>query len=127
MALSNLNKENVTRLMESLAITPLENSKKSDMQKYNATSFGKLEMIMTQIKMLQSMALQTIDECEKNKILHNAICKFEKTPNNVYHFYTNENDELYCSLLSPEDWKGKPPHVHYGSYILKPDMEFYPV
>jgi hypothetical protein len=62
--------------------------------------------------------------CEHNKKLHTAECKFEKIPNKVYHFY-QKDESLYCSMLSPDDWNGNPPHVHYGSYLLKADMEFY--
>ena len=124
MALSNLDKNNVNRLMESLSIKPLEMSQERDLLKYNATSCGKLEMIIEQMKLLQSMAIKTLETCEHNKKLHTADCKFEKTPNNVYHFY-EKNEGIYCSMLSPDDWNGKPPNVHYGSYLLKPDMEFY--
>ena len=124
MALSNLDKNNVNRLMESLSINSLEVSQERDLLKYNATSCGKLEMIIEQMKLLKSMAIKTLETCEQNKKLHNADCKFEKIPNNVYHFY--EKDEgIYCSMLSPDDWNGNPPHVHYGSYLLKADMEFY--
>ena len=86
MALSNLNKENVHRLMESLSIDKLHDSQMKDIQKYNATSYGKLVMICTQMNMLQSMAHETLEQCERNKLLHNADCKFEKVTNNVYHF-----------------------------------------
>lgn len=84
-------------------------------------------MIIEQINMLQAMGNEVLKQCELNHTLHNADCKFEKCPNNVYHFYTNDFDILYCSMLSPADWKGNPPHKHYGSYLLKPDMEFYKI
>ena len=123
MALSNLDKDNICRLMESLALSDFESFKNTELMKSNSTSYGKLSMIISQIESLQTMGKQVIAQCELNNKLHNAICKFQKSPNNVYHFYINE-DVMYCSMLSPEDWKGNPPHVFYGSYLLKPDMEF---
>ena len=65
---------------------------------------------------MQSMAHDTLQRCERNKFLHNAECKFEKVTNNIYHFY-EKDDTMYCSLLSPDDWKGNPPHQHYGSFF----------
>ena len=32
--------------------------------------------------------------------------------------------ERYFSLLSPEDWAGKPPHTFLGSFRLEADMRF---
>jgi hypothetical protein len=126
MALSNLNKDNLNRLMEANATVDLEKSKESEIFKSNSSSYGKLSMIISQIEILQNMGKDIIKQSELNVKLHNATCKFTKFPNNIYHFY-KKGDEIYCSVLSPADWKNNPPHQHFGSYMLKQDMEFYEI
>tara|TARA_B110000977_G_C11051923_1_gene482660 strand:- start:376 stop:546 length:171 start_codon:yes stop_codon:yes gene_type:complete len=55
--------------MESLSIESLHDSQVKDIQEYNATSYGKLEMICTQMQMLQNMAHETLKRCERNKLI----------------------------------------------------------
>ena len=38
-----------------------------------------------------------------------------------------DNGERYFSMLSPEDWRGAPPHRFEGSYALEADMRWTPV
>ncbi|MFW6202006.1 MAG: DUF2452 domain-containing protein, partial [Gemmatimonadota bacterium] len=42
----------------------------------------------------------------------------------VYHLYRKDDDTLYFSMLSPDDWGGEPPHAHEGSYRLGADMSW---
>jgi hypothetical protein len=85
---------------------------------------GKLDTIREQMRALQEQARRLLEEAREASLLHRAACNFKKTPGKVYHLYRRENGELYFSMLSPEDWRGSPPHSFQGSYRLEADLSF---
>lgn len=91
-----------------------------------AVTAGKLESIAQQIRALQAEAARTLAEAQANAELHRVRCNFKKIPGKLYHLYERPNGERYFSLLSPDDWQGKPPHAFLGSFRLEADMRFTP-
>jgi hypothetical protein len=87
-----------------------------------AVSHGKLQLIVEQINYLKQQAKKIIEEANLNMELHRATCTFEKRAGHTYHLYKREGEVLYFSLLSPEDWRGVPPHEFVGSFKLESDM-----
>jgi hypothetical protein len=85
---------------------------------------GKLDVIREQMRALQEQARRLLEEAREASRLHRATCNFRKIPGNVYHLYRRESGELYFSMLSPEDWRGSPPHAFEGSYRLEADQSF---
>jgi hypothetical protein len=85
---------------------------------------GKLEVIRDQMRALQEEARRILDEARTSAELHRARCTFRKIPGKVYHLYRKTDDELYFSMLSPDEWGGRPPHAFEGSYRLELDMSF---
>jgi hypothetical protein len=71
-----------------------------------------------------SSARAILDEAAAAAELHRARCSFRKVPGRVYHLYRRDPDELYFSMLSPDDWDGAPPHPFEGSYRLEVDQTF---
>jgi hypothetical protein len=92
----------------------------------SAVAGGKLEAIARQIRALQQEAARTLEEARQDAELHRVHCSFKKIPGKLYHLYERSNAERYFSLLSPDDWSGKPPHAFHGSYRLEADMRFTP-
>lgn len=88
---------------------------------------SKLEVIRDQMRALQEQARRLLEEARTSARLHRAKCSFRKIPGKVYHLYARSEDDLYFSLLSPEDWGGAPPHTYEGSYRLEVDMSFTPL
>ena len=82
---------------------------------------GKLHVIREQINALQNLAKNIIVEAEKNMLLHRASCSFEKRVGHTYFLYDRSEDDLYFSILSPEDWRGRPPHKFIGTFRLEHD------
>lgn len=121
MALTSLDKENVQRLMQSLASLELNLSKEKDICKYSATSYGKLQMLMQQIEFLHKTANDLIENSKINKLLHDAECNFCKVNGQIYHFYVRENGNMFCSLI-PNEWSTY--FMFYGSYLFDYDNEF---
>ena len=87
---------------------------------------GKLEVIRDQMRALQEQARRLLEEATLAARLHRARCNFRKIPGKIYHLYRREDGELYFSMLSPDDWGGKPPHGFEGSYRLENDMSMSP-
>ena len=85
---------------------------------------GKLEAIARQIRALQAEAQRTLEHARFDAELHRASCNFKKIPGKIYHLYRRTPSEPYFSLLSPDDWGGKPPHAYVGSFRLEADMRF---
>lgn len=92
----------------------------------SAVAAGKLEAIARQIRALQEQAACTLAEAQIDAELHRVRCNFKKLPGKLYHLYERPDGERYFSLLSPEDWAGKPPHAFCGSFRLEADMRFTP-
>ncbi len=87
----------------------------------------KLGMIAEQIRALQDQAREVLARAQRDAELHRAECRFQKVPGQVYHLYRDESYDPprhYFSMLSPEDWRGSPPHPYAGSYRLENDASF---
>jgi len=85
-----------------------------------------LLLIAEQMRGLRAKAQQILERAQRDSVLHRARCEFQRRPGKTYHLYRRPNDELYFSMLSPEDWNGSPPHEHRGSYRLEADMSWTP-
>ena len=85
---------------------------------------GQLDVIADQIRSLQAKARELLQRAEMNAQLHRAACNLKKRPGHIYHLYRRSEQEIYFSLLSPEEWGGRPPHPHEGAYRLELDMSF---
>lgn len=85
---------------------------------------AKLELLRRQILALQEQARAILEEAAEAQRLHHARCNFRKVPGRVYHLYRRDDDHLYFSMLSPEDWAGAPPHRFEGSYRLENDQSY---
>jgi hypothetical protein len=89
-----------------------------------AVARGKLQLIAEQIDNLKKQARDIIMKAETDMRLHRATCSFEKRVGHTYYLYERSEDDVYFSMLSPEDWKGCPPHNFIGSYRLEPDQSW---
>ena len=87
---------------------------------------GKLQVIAEQIRALQDQARAILGAAHRDGELHRARCAFKKRPGAVYHLYRRAEGATYLSMLSPEDWSGKPPHAFEGSFRLEADLSWTP-
>ena len=91
-----------------------------------AVAGAELEVIADQIRALRARAQEVLERARRDAALHRARCRFRKQPGRVYHLYREPNGQLYFSLLSPDDWRGAPPHAFEGSYRLELDLGWTP-
>jgi hypothetical protein len=87
---------------------------------------AELEAIARQIHALQEQAADVLSQAQRDAELHRVTCRLRKRPGQIYHLYRDDEGRLYFSLLSPEDWRGAPPHAFEGSYRLESDMHWTP-
>ena len=87
---------------------------------------AQLAQIATQIRSLQAQAREVLEAAREDMQLHRAKCNFRRIPGKVYHLYRHSNGELHFSMLSPDDWKGRPPHQFVGSYRRESDLSWVP-
>ncbi len=95
-------------------------------QMVNARVGSSLKVIADQIKALQTEAQKILDEAQRDQSLHHAQCHFKRQPGHIYHLYQRPDGSRYFSMLTPEDWNGRPPHTFEGSYRLESDMSWTP-
>jgi len=92
----------------------------------NTRVSSKLELIADQIRHLQSEARNVLEAAQRDQQLHRAQCNFKRIPGKLYHLYQRSDDTTYFSMLGPDEWGGKPPHLFSGSYRLENDMSWTP-
>ncbi len=90
----------------------------------SARTSAKLRVIADQIKALQAEARKALDEARDEHALTHAECAFKRLPGKIYHLYRKPDGSRYFSMLSPEDWRGQPPHPYLASYRLEADYSW---
>lgn len=91
-----------------------------------AVAGNQLQLIADQIRALQDQARAVLERTRRDAELHRARCTLQKRIGQTYHLYREPGGDLYFSLLSPEDWRGSPPHPFEGSFRLEADMTWTP-
>src|SRR5262245_47693830 len=84
----------------------------------------KLQVVARQIRALQDEARAIMEAAHRDAELHRAACNFKRRTGHTYHLYRRPEGSLYFSMLSPDDWRGSPPHAYEGSYRLEQNMSW---
>lgn len=87
---------------------------------------AKLEVIAKQIRNLQAQAREVVEQAREDQRLHRARCAFRRLPGKVYHLYERTDGTLEFSMLSPADWRHRPPYRFVGSYRLGANIHWTP-
>lgn len=90
----------------------------------SARTGAKLGVIANQIKALQEEARKILAQAREEQALAHAQCGFKRIAGHTYHLYRKADGTAFFSMLSPEDWRGKPPHPFLGSYRLEADYSW---
>ncbi len=88
---------------------------------------AQLTLIAEQVRVLQQQAREILQQTQHDQQLHRARCNFQKKPGQIYHLYRNSRGETLLSMLSPEDWQGRPPNDFLGSFRLESDRSWIPL
>ena len=85
---------------------------------------GQLEVIAEQVRSLQAQARRILERAREDQRLHRARCNFQRRPGHVYHLYEDADGGCAFSMLSPDDWRGRPPRPYLGAYRLENDLSW---
>jgi hypothetical protein len=85
---------------------------------------GQLQVIAEQVRSLQAQARRILEEAREDQRLHHARCAFKRIPGHTYYLYEDPSGSPEFSMLSPEDWNGRPPKRFLGAYRLNADMSW---
>jgi len=116
MALSNLDKGNLTRLFQIINIDNTNENTLTTIQNDYST-YGKLELIAKQISFLQNEALKIYNNHTFSTEINNIKCNFKKVPGTYYYLYEKNNNK-FLSLISNEEW------CSYDKFICKVYYDF---
>lgn len=132
MALSNLDKDNLTRLFSMISTNDNLQENNLDSIKQNYATYAKLEVILNQIENLKLQAKQIIDNHNNNIEINSIHCNFEKVPGTIYYLYeingekklsliTNDEYSAYLESLTSTVTNNK----FLGKYLYNYDHQFY--
>lgn len=131
MALSNLDKNNLTRLFEMINVNDNNSLTQENINniRSNYSTYSKLELIAKQIQFLKLEAENILQNHDLNNDLTSDLSylkyNFRKVPGTYYYVYLNNNDEKILSLIGPDEWNS------YKQFITKVyydyDYQFYKV
>jgi hypothetical protein len=116
----------VSRLAPAFGLVELAQELEQADQMVSGRANAQLAQIAQQIRALQAQAREVMQSAHEDMQLHRAKCNFRKIPGKVYHLYRHNSGELHFSMLSPDDWNGRPPQEFVGSYRLENDMGWAP-
>lgn len=134
MALSNLDKDNLTRLFSMISVNNNLQENNLNSIKENYATYAKLEVILNQIENLKLQAKQIIDDHNNNIEINNIHCSFKKVPGTIYYLY-EINGEKKLSLISNNEYSaylqpsssinGNNNNKFLGKYLYNYDHQFY--
>ena len=115
----------VSRLAPGFGLVDLAREIEQADQAVSSRLGSQLHVIAEQVKALQAQAREILEQARADQRLHHARCAFRRIPGKVYHLY-DDDGSLVFSMLSPDDWRGRPPHRFLGSFRLENDLRWTP-
>ena len=123
MALSNISKEHVNKLLVDLNSNNLNNQKIIQSVQRNSNNYGKLKTLLRQMAFIKNEINEIVNESIESEELDNVDCKFNKIPGKHYHLYRKiENNKLFFSMLEPEIWDYCKNNEYVGKYLFDYDL-----
>ncbi len=116
----------VSRLAPAMELVDLAREIARADEMLSARTGAKLRVIADQVKLLQAQAREVLEQARRETELNHARCAFKKVPGKSYHLYRQTDGGLGFSMLSPADWRGRPPHEYLGAYRLEADLSWTP-
>ena len=122
MALTNIDKEHLSKL---ITIPNLENLEKDKIVKSvqrNSNNYAKLKVLFKQLENIKREIDEVINESVESQNLDMVKFNFKKIPGNSYFLYQKPEKELFFSMLNPKEWKTK--NIFMGEYYYDYDLSF---
>ena len=122
MALTNISKEHLNQLITIPNLENLEKNKIIQAVQRNSNNYSKLKVLFKQMENIKKEIEEVINDSIESNSLESVKCNFKKIPGQTYNLYQNEQEQLFFSLLNPNEWKTK--NIFMGKYYYDYDLTF---
>lgn len=121
MSLSNMNKDVITRLMKMISCN---NENELSAIKADHANFGKLNLLASQIQMLQIQAQEIVAQSKLNRHLKQINVTHTRVAGTVYHLYIQNKRDI-LSIIGPSEWSMY--EKYSGAFLYDFDHTFKPI
>lgn len=122
MTLSNISKEHLNQLINVPNMEELQQHKMIKAIQRNSNNYGKLKVLLKQMKNIQDEIQTLCLESIENDYLEDVDCNFKKIPGKTYYLYMNPEGHKFFSLIAPNEWSTK--NRFLNSYFYDYDLTF---
>ena len=123
MALTNISKEHLDKLLVSLNQNEIQDNLVRQAVQRNSNNYGKLKTLFRQLNFIQNEIKEIIEDSIESAELDKINCRFQTIPGNHYYLYRKlEAGDLYFSMLAPEEWKYQNQSDFCGKYLYDYDL-----
>lgn len=120
MALSNIDKNHLNKIISIPNLKDLHNDKLIKTIQRNSNNYSKLKVLFKQLNNIKNEIEEIVQETIETENLEQIKCNFKKIPGNDYYLYQKPNQDLFFSIISPEEWCTK--NIFMGKYFYDYDL-----
>ena len=124
MTLSNISNEHLDKLIQIPNIEELHQNKMIRAIQRNSNNYGKLKVLLKQMKNIQDEIETLCLESIEVDYLEEVDCNFKKIPGKSYYLYMKPDGQKFFSMIAPNEWDTK--NRFLNEYFYDYDLTFQP-
>lgn len=124
MTLSNISNEHLDKLIQIPNIEELQQHKMVRAIQRNSNNYGKLKVLLKQMKNIQDEIETLCLESIEVDYLEEVDCNFKKIPGKSYYLYMKPDGQKFFSMIAPNEWDTK--NRFLNEYFYDYDLTFQP-
>ena len=124
MTLSNISNEHLDKLIQIPNIEELQQHKMIKIIQRNSNNYGKLKVLLKQMKNIQDEIETLCLESIEVDYLEEVDCNFKKIPGKSYYLYMKPDGQKFFSMIAPNEWNTK--NRFLNEYFYDYDLTFQP-
>ena len=124
MTLSNISNEHLDKLIQIPNIEELHQNKMIRAIQRNSNNYGKLKVLLKQMKNIQDEIETLCLESIEVDYLEEVDCNFKKIPGKSYYLYMKPDGQKFFSMIAPNEWNTK--NRFLNEYFYDYDLTFQP-
>ena len=124
MALTNIDKEHLDKLITIPNLQELDNHKIATAVQKNSNTYSKLKILFRQLENIKNEINDIVNESIEADSLQSVKCNFKKKPGSTYYLYSSSTTgEPFFSILSPKEWSNTK-NIFINAYFYDYDFTF---
>ena len=122
MSITNIDKKHLNQIIEIPNLNNLNKDKIIKSVQKNSNNYSKIKVLFKQIENIKKEIDEIIQESLEADELNNIKCNFKKNPGNYYYLYQKPDNELFFSILNPNEWNTE--NIFINKYFYDYDFSF---